>query len=132
MTAAAGRPAVHRDDGAGNFALQRLLQRFRGRPVQLVTRHLDGRRRRIAALDRSRLSGDDHGLELERIFVEGHGHAGLRRGHSHFLALVPDRANHEPDIAGADVDGEVPVGARLCDAFAAHLDDRRAEDGRFA
>src|SRR5205823_3084307 len=110
---------------ARHLALERLLQRGRWSPVDLLARDVYRRRGRVTALERRRLARHHDRLELERILREGHHNVRLAGLHEHFLLLVADRADQESNVARRDRDAERAVGRRLGDAWAAEFADRR-------
>ena len=125
LTAAARSAAVHRDHRARHLALERLLQRRRRSPIELLGSDLHGGCRRVAALERRRLAGYHHSLELEGILREGHHDVRLARLHGHFLLLVADRADQEANVPRPHPDAERAVGRRLRHGLASDFGDRR-------
>ena len=128
LRAAAGSAAVHRDHRAGDLALERLLERLGGRPVEVLGVHARDGGRRVTLLDRRRLTRHDHRVELERILLERDGDIGLAGGHVDLLPLEADGADEQLRVAVRDDDAERAVISRLRYAGTADLDDGGADD----
>src|SRR5204862_5730263 len=129
LAAAPGSARVHLDQGAGDLALQRTLDRLHRRPVQLLGGHGGHGVREVPLLHPGRLPGHHDRLEIEDVGLEAHAHAGLIPGHSDLTTLVADGADRQRH--GASGPGKRELAAIVRDGRdrSAYHRDRGPGDG---
>src|SRR5690242_10294210 len=99
LHAAARNARVLEDRRADDFALEIRLEGFRRSDDELVRRDRRDRRRRVALVDRRRLSGYRHAFQLQDVLFEHEVRGARRRGNQFGLSLEPDGAYENLNVA---------------------------------